>query len=176
LLIVFLVLLSPLAIGPRSDIAAEQVASVLLPETSGNVGERLRIPLDIEDADSVQAAFIEFSFDPLIVLPDEGSLELGAFGQTIQASWVAFRTDNLLRLVFSTADTVGYVGSGTLVTFECELLSEGVSPLSFTDIVLEKLPNIILPSQGVDGSVSVGPAPVEEGSWGEVKHRYAGAP
>jgi hypothetical protein len=177
LLILLVVIAAPVAMGPRSDTAANQTARLILPDTSGTVLDTLRLALDIEDADSVQAALIDVSFDPAILVPDPGSLELGAFGQSIQnPGWSAnIPSPGLFRMAFFTSDVTGYVGSGTLVTFECALIGAGTSPLAFTQILLEQLPNIELPAVGDDGSVEVEPLPVEEGSWGRLKHQYAGA-
>ncbi len=164
-----------IALGSRS--AADPPAILTLPAASGQVGERIQIALDIADADSMQAGQIDIAYDPDRARPLPETLEPGAFGSVPPAAWIASTpADSIFRIVFSTADTTGFVGSGTLALFDVDLLGEGTSPLSFRTIVLERVPNLILPAEGIDGSITVIPVPVEALTWGRIKQRFAGAP
>lgn len=156
---------------------ADPVTVVSLPDTTGVVGDRIRVNLDMVDADSMHAATIDIAFDPAVLAPRPGSLALGPLGASPQHAplfGASVLADSIFRIAYSAADSI--VGSGTFVSFELDLVGEGASPLRFERILLERMPDIQLPATGDPGSVVAGPAAVEEATWGRVKQRFGVAP
>jgi hypothetical protein len=158
---------------------AQTVALLTLPDTSGTVNQVLRLPMDITDADGAESGTIDVVFDSLVVRPDHESLLVEPFGQQIQPHvWFANTIADTLRIVFATVEG-GYVGSGTLVSLEWELVGAGTSPLHFTFIELQRDDDgveVDLPTIGEDGSIVAAPQPVEPGTWGRLKRLYSGSP
>lgn len=157
--------------------AADPVIVVSLPDTAGVVGDRIRVNLDMQGVEGMQAATIDIVFDRAVVAPRPSSLQLGPLGQSPAHAplyGAATPADSLFRIVYSVADSVN--GSGTFVSFEFDLVGEGTSPLRFERLTLERLPDIQLPASGDNGSVVAGPAAVEEATWGRVKRRFGPAP
>ncbi len=165
-------LLGPLGLPPA---AAEPVAQLILPDATGMVSQVIRIPLDIADINGAESGLIKVAFDLTVARPRDDSLELGAFGAQIQALWGANTIADTLVIAFATEEG-GYVGSGTLASFEWELVGVGNGPLHFTFINLERddqgVP-VVLPATGDDGSVTASPVAVEASTWGGVKQRFA---
>jgi hypothetical protein len=162
-----------LAMLPRMAAGGGEVAVLSWPDEEGVVGEPIRLVLSIADADSVISATIDVKYDPGKVAPKPTSLELESFGLSIDAIWGASTpADSTLRFVFATSDLAGYVGGGSWVSIEFDLLDSGESPLRFSLMELEKFPSFIQPAIGEDGSITVAPMPVLPESWGGLKHRY----
>ncbi len=160
-----------------SAAAADPPAILSLPDASGVVGERIEIALDIADADSMQAGTIEIAYDPERIAPDPESIGGGPFGPSLPVMWGAsIPAAAIFRIVFATADETGFVGSGTLATFEVDLIRDGTSAIAFDSIRLERTPDLLLPANGIDGSILVSPLPVAAGTWGGVKQRFSSGP
>jgi hypothetical protein len=156
--------------------AQDPPAELLLPHLSGSVTGRLRVALEITGADSMQSGAIDIAYDPGVITPLPQTLARGPFGLTLPGLWGASTpADSLFRIAFSTPDEVGYVGSGTLCTFDVDMIGSGTSPLSFRSILLERTPDIQLPATGVDGSITAIPLPVDPATWGRVKSLFAAA-
>jgi hypothetical protein len=170
----FLLLLLLLAgLGATPARAQDPPAELSLPDLSGFVSERLRIALDIAGADSMQAGTIDLEFDPDVVTPLPLTLVPGSFGQSLPGIWGAsIQAAGVFRIAFSTADVTGFVGSGTLCTFDVDLIAVGASPLAFRSILLERTPNIQLPATGRNGSITAAPLAVDATTWGRVKGQF----
>jgi len=156
--------------------AQDPPAELSLPDLNGFVTNRLRVALSIAGADSMQAGTIDLEFDPAVVTPLPLTLVPGSLGQALPGIWGAsLPAAGVFRIAFSTPDVTGFVGSGTLCTFDVDLIAAGTSPLVFRSILLERTPNIQLPATGQDGSITAAPLAVDAATWGRVK-RLFGAP
>lgn len=168
------VLVLGLGLGAAAPTRAEDPpAEFSLPDLNGFVTGRLRVALDIAGADSMQAGTINIGFDPAIVTPLPLTLARGPFGQSLPGIWGAsLPEEGVFRIAFSTSDETGYVGSGTLCTFDVDLIATGTSPLAFLSILIERTPGLQLPATGRDGSITAAPLAVDATTWGRVKRLF----
>lgn len=168
------VLVLGLGLGAAAPARAQDPpAELSLPDLNGFVTNRLRVALDIAGADSMQAGTIDIGFDPAIVTPLRLTLTPGPLGQALPGIWGAsIPAAGVFRIAFSTPDPTGFVGSGTLCTFDVDLIAAGTSPLAFRSILLERTPAIQLPATGRDGSIAAVPLAVDATTWGRVKRQF----
>lgn len=161
------------------DGGSTQVTRLILPDTSGAVPEVLRLALQVADADSVESGRIDIVFDSTVVRPRPASILEGPFGDSIDAEWLANTRADTLKIAFASSSATGYVGSGTWVTVEWELVGAGTTVLHFALIELERDEGgtpIVLPANAQDGSAAVTPQAVEPSTWGRVKRRFGPEP
>jgi len=156
--------------------AAAQPTGVILPAVTGIQGERVSTDLVLEDAPGITGITLEIGFDAALVLPDE-TLIMGPLGQSVQNIHGAnvVGGDTLRVAVATFGDTVGYVGSGILLTIDWDLIGAGTTPLEFLSILLEDNTGV-LPADPTNGSIEAEPAPVDPTTWGTLKTHYESNP
>ncbi|MGD8396126.1 MAG: T9SS type A sorting domain-containing protein [Candidatus Eiseniibacteriota bacterium] len=121
--------------GPAS--ASAQTTGVILPMVDGEAGGRVSTDLVIEDAPGITGITLEITFNAAVVEPDP-DITMGPFGSSLSNIHGANVVGDTLRIAVAVSgDTTGYVGSGTLLTIEWDLLAAGLSPLQFTRTLLE---------------------------------------
>ncbi len=132
-----------------------QVTTLRLPEVSGEVGTRIATDLVMENAPGVTGVTLDITYNPTLVTPDT-DITMGPFGNSLLNVHGAnvVGTDTL-RVIVAVGDQTGYVGSGTLLTIDWDLLSAGITTLGFARALLEDNQSPpALPTNPVNGSIT----------------------
>ncbi len=139
------------------DARSTPITEIILPQVSGEVGDRVATDLVIQNAPGITGITLEIGFAPNLVAPDP-NITMGAFGGNLDNIHGAnvIGSDTLRVAVAVFGDTLGYVGSGVLLTIEWDLLAGGTSPLTFISVLLEDNHSPpALPGFPVDGAIEV---------------------
>lgn len=111
---------------------AKAQLSLSLPDVSGTVGGTISIPIDVSEItedDPVTSFQFNIEYDPdVIFLTGNVSSGIVAANQLITNPDLA---PGKMRIAFASAGNI--TGSGVLLYFEAELLTEGESPLTWDD-------------------------------------------